>query len=62
MDALAVHLAGLPADAVRRMLRVARPVVPETEWDREYAALSDHMRALAQEHDAVAPLRPDRLR
>jgi enoyl-CoA hydratase/carnithine racemase len=52
VDALAERIAGLDADAVRRMLRVARPVVPEADWDREWTTLNDHLTALAKEHDA----------
>jgi enoyl-CoA hydratase/carnithine racemase len=52
VDALVERIAALDADAVRRMLRVARPAVPDTDWDREWETLTDHLAALAKEHHA----------
>lgn len=49
VDALAERIAALDAGAVRRMLRVARPAVPDEEWDREWATLTDHVTALSTE-------------
>ncbi|GAB3834421.1 enoyl-CoA hydratase/isomerase family protein [Dactylosporangium cerinum] len=47
VDALAARIAALDEAALRRMLRVARPAVPEPEWDREWNTLSEHVAALA---------------
>jgi enoyl-CoA hydratase/carnithine racemase len=52
VDALAGRIAALDGGAVRRMLRVARPEIPEPEWDREWAALTDHLTALSEVHHA----------
>ncbi|MER7279035.1 enoyl-CoA hydratase/isomerase family protein [Dactylosporangium sp. NPDC000244] len=41
--ALAEHLASLDPAAVARMLRVARPVIDEAEWDREWQTLTEHL-------------------
>lgn len=47
VDALAGRIAALREDAVRRMLGVARPVVADADWDREWATLTDHITAQA---------------
>lgn len=54
VDTLAGHIATLRADAVRRMLRVARPAVPEADWDREWTTLTDHIKAQAAAAQAAA--------
>jgi enoyl-CoA hydratase/carnithine racemase len=52
VDALAATLAALEPAAVRRMLRLARPVVPEESWAREWEALTAHVadQAAARAH------------
>jgi enoyl-CoA hydratase len=51
VDALAGRIAALDEAAVRRMLRVARPVVAADAWDREWNTLSEHVAALATESE-----------
>ncbi|WP_433063469.1 enoyl-CoA hydratase/isomerase family protein [Dactylosporangium sp. CS-033363] len=43
VTALAEHLAALDPAAIARMLRVARPAVDETAWDREWQTLTEHL-------------------
>ncbi|MEV0134440.1 enoyl-CoA hydratase/isomerase family protein [Dactylosporangium sp. NPDC050688] len=47
--ALAERIADLDEAAVRRMLRVARPVIDADAWDREWRTLSEHVATLANE-------------
>ncbi|MDG6106267.1 enoyl-CoA hydratase/isomerase family protein [Dactylosporangium aurantiacum] len=47
VDALAERIAALDEAAVRRTLRVARPVIAADAWDREWRTLSEHIAALA---------------
>ncbi|MEV0565670.1 enoyl-CoA hydratase/isomerase family protein [Dactylosporangium sp. NPDC050588] len=49
VDALAERIAALDEAAVRRMLRVARPVVAADAWEREWTTLTEHVTALATE-------------
>ncbi|MFI2714044.1 enoyl-CoA hydratase/isomerase family protein [Micromonospora sp. NPDC018662] len=47
VDALAAAVAALDPTAVRRMLRLARPVVADAAWEREWATLTAHVTAQA---------------
>ncbi|WP_328345988.1 enoyl-CoA hydratase/isomerase family protein [Micromonospora sp. NBC_00421] len=43
VDALTEAIAALDQSAVRRMLDLARPVVTDAAWDREWATLTTHL-------------------
>ena len=49
VTALAERIADLDEAAVRRMLRVARPITDADAWDREWRTLSEHVATLANE-------------
>ncbi|MEV6802929.1 enoyl-CoA hydratase/isomerase family protein [Micromonospora rifamycinica] len=59
VDALADAVAALDATAVRRMLDLARPVVADAAWDREWATLTAHLAAQAAARVGATPP-PDR--
>ncbi|WP_238010503.1 enoyl-CoA hydratase/isomerase family protein [Dactylosporangium sp. AC04546] len=48
VDALAARIAALDPAAVGRMLRVARPLVDDAAWDREWDTLTEHIAAQSE--------------